>query len=846
MSWPARYPKTAIVIVAALAILSAALALRLRPDVSMQSLFSSDDPAAKALGHVLNEFPAADELLVLTTLPDRSANAAPDIDRLLAFAERLDKGVREDASASSLVASLQYRADRQSFEFFEKIAIPSGLLYLTSAELIEVKHRLTEAEMAKQLQQNEAMLSMPGPAAGALSKVLLQDPLRLREFLEQRLVAARPTKTYQNRDAFLSPDGRSLLIRIAGKKPLNDPAFSREITTVMTRLVDRANVDHLGIDISGGYPIASHSERSIRSDSISGVFSTVLFLGALFLLVYRRGVRLFHLAMAPVVIGTLYGFGILSLFSGKLTPLTGVIGGMLAGIGIDYPIYFLAHYNDRRRDGELPAAAVLNTWRHSGGALLAAWVTSVVGFLAISLSSVRALRDFAVLGSLGLAGTLIVTIILLPALLVLLDRQSVSPEASIGMRFSTEPLLRWIDRWARTLVIVTGGMLVIWLAVTVANGSLLDLEPDLTVMHPRPNPPLDAQSRISRQMSSAPGALIMHLQSDSPQKLLSLAHRVQDRLRMPGASLAGVQTSFGLASLLPDPQQAAKNLTAIASFDVNRVLADFDAAIEKSSFDAKAYEPYKFFLRRLLATEPAPGVRELMPYRQLASAMLPRTRNENDVPTQAIILVFVNRSLDVRSDRDATITQIRAILSDVPGATLTGMPVLGHDTETTIHRDLPRLIGASLLVVGLYLIVHFRSFRDAALAALPTLFSLSCLAFVLTSTGQQLNLVNTVSIPLLIGVDVDYGIFLVTCARRTKSADELLKQYEAGTEANLMCCACTLLGFGSLVFTSVPAVRSLGWAVAIGITSCAAGTLLLLLPLMLWQRRAKERRAAKS
>jgi len=69
--------------------------------------------------------------------------------------------------------------------------------------------------MAQQLQRDEAMHAAPGPALGRWPR-LAQRPLRLHEFIEDRLAAAKPFNTYAGTDALISTDGRSLLIRIAG------------------------------------------------------------------------------------------------------------------------------------------------------------------------------------------------------------------------------------------------------------------------------------------------------------------------------------------------------------------------------------------------------------------------------------------------------------------------------------------------------------------------------------------------------------------------------------------------------------------------------------------------------
>src|SRR5438093_1245295 len=81
----------------------------------------------------------------------------------------------------------------------------------------------------------------PGPAGQALSASIQKDPLRLHEFLIERLLGERPFKTWQNGDAFISEDGRSILIRISGKQPPSDLEFSKRFTADMTKMAERAN-----------------------------------------------------------------------------------------------------------------------------------------------------------------------------------------------------------------------------------------------------------------------------------------------------------------------------------------------------------------------------------------------------------------------------------------------------------------------------------------------------------------------------------------------------------------------------------------------------------------------------
>jgi predicted RND superfamily exporter protein len=821
LSAPARRPVTTILIAALLAVLALIGALRLHPDTSLQSLFSPGQPAVVALDHVLDDFPTSQELLVLATTPGNQ----PQPEKLLAFADRLKSSLWH--SATEFVSSVTYRTDPLSRDFVTKVVVPNAVFYLSDANFKSALERLTRPQMQQQFNQDETMLSAPGPAAGALAKAIMLDPLRLHDFLDNRLMMSRPFKTYQNSDAFLSPDGRSLLIRITGTKPPNDFNFCRQITAAVTDLAQHANTDNLQLEFSGAYPIAAQSEKSIRHDSISSVIGSVISLGLLFALVFRRSLPGFLITFAPVVLGALYGFGVYSLVSSSVTPLTAVIGAMLAGIGIDYSVFFMIHYQQQRVAGCSPIDSVANTISSIGGALIAAWVTSVVGFVAVGFSSVRMLHDFSIVGSMGLAGAMLCAIFVLPAILVLYDRGRKVP-VNIP-RFSMRPLLDWIDRHSWMCICLCGSIVLAGVIGLVIAGPRLEMDSDPTVLHPHPNPPLDAEAHISQRMGLSPDSLIVYLKADSPDKLVSLAYRVQEKLTSPKAQEIGVASVWSVASLLPDPGIVQDRKNQVGPAMADRVLADFDSVVAASPFRADAFHSYREFLRTLLTPQSAPTIEDLKPYTQLAETVLPKRSEQNE----AITMIFPGK----QSNRQEFVAHLRELLHDIPGATLTGMSVLGSDTQTTIRQDLPRLIFAALAVCVVYLLLHFRSLSDTMLALLPTAFSLICLLAIARILGAKMNLANIVAVPLLVGIDVDYGIFLISVARRSKKRSEFFTLASATGLAVVLCAGETVAGFGSLAFTSVPAIRSLGWAVAIGVISCAIGSLFFLLPVIIRTRR---------
>ena len=492
-----------------------------------------------------------------------------------------------------------------------------------------------------------------------------------------------------------------------------------------------------------------------------------------------------------------------------MTPLAAVIGGVLGGVGIDYPVHLMAH----RRENETP----LGTTRRMFAPLLIAWLTSAVGFAAVAWSPLRVLRDFALIGSLGLAGAWLATMTVLPALLTLAG-DSAAGVANTRGEFARKlwPLVNWQPR-----LLARVGLLIVCITVVAAAFASRGIaeDSDLAGLHPRPNPPLDALAEIDRRMGTGSGAFVLHLTAADDDSLLRLAWRVRRAL----ADNREVKGVFGPASLLPDPDSSAKRIATPR--DTAAIVNDFRAAVADSSFDPHAFDAYATFLPKLLKPTAAPSLADLRRYPDLAQTMLPRTAGSIEATAALFPAMEPKRPEEVA----LLVSSIRTALRDVDGVILTGTAVVGHDTRLAVSRDAPRVAITALLAVTLFLLWHLRSLPLALLTILPTLFSFACVLIAMRVFGFGINAVNLVMFPLLLGVTVDYGIF-ATDVLRPSSQDRATERFLAATTALLACVAATLIGFGSLVTVAVPAVRSLGWLINIGLAACVTAAIFILWP----------------
>ncbi|MBL9030696.1 MAG: MMPL family transporter [Phycisphaerae bacterium] len=847
-SVPARRPWTALAVAGVALVLAVVGISRMSPNATLGAVFGKHDKAAAALGRVLDSFSAIDELQLLVS-DEGGGEAEASAERLVGFARRLEAALRGWERSRGLVTHISYAADAGMVDFFAKVVAPAGAYYLP--ELGPLAERLRPEAMREQIARNEGLIAAPGPAAGALARELLKDPLRLRELAPEQMRSslASPMRTFKGRAEFVSEDGRHLLVRIGGTRAVSDLGFSREIVGAVRGAVEgkspagAINVDGLRVAYSGAYAIATTSERAMRADMSANVWGSTLAFQVLFLLAYRN-VLSFVLAFVPVVVGNAVAFGAYSLHSTDITPITAVIGSLLAGLGIEYSIHFLTQYEAERERGASPAEACARVSEELIPPALVGCGTSIVGFLSLAVSSVASVRAFAMLGSLGLAFSVVATLALMPALMVLIERHCPRLVRQKGARFGGEWLVRIAGR-RPGLSLVGMGVLVAAMGGAIAwNPGRLAYETDLSVMHPQPNEALRTQERIAATFGDVAESLIIHVEAGTAEGMVSRAHEVERRLATEAVRRAGGTRALGLGTLLPDPSRRAAREAELSRLDPDRVARDFRAALEESAFAPEAYDGFMGFLRMLLRPARFPDVTALREYPSLSGLVLPRTDPGPGEPWQTVVLLLIDRPIADAGTRDAVLGAVEGALSGLDGVTATGLAVVARNVERTVRHDLPYQIAVAAGVVvccnGLFL----RRFGATVLSCVPVLVATLAIVSWMAAGGERINMANMVAIPLIFGLGIDFGLFTVQAARRSRDDRDLVERLGHSGHAFLINTGTTILGVGTLVTTSTPAIQSLGRVMTVGVLACMVATSFVVVPMLVLGLRTGGRAGA--
>lgn len=156
--------------------------------------------------------------------------------------------------------------------------------------------------------------------------------------------------------------------------------------------------------------------------SILGVIIVALMIWADF-----RSLRWTLYSLIPLVIGLLWMFGAMVLFGIPMNFINIFVTTMIIGIGVDYGVHVLHRY---REAVVLPDAEFETSLMETGKAVVAASLSTIVGFGSLIFSHYPGLQSTGKVAILGALSTCLVSITLLPVALSVMREQSLRRAAA--------------------------------------------------------------------------------------------------------------------------------------------------------------------------------------------------------------------------------------------------------------------------------------------------------------------------------------------------------------------------------------------------------------------------------
>lgn len=717
---------------------------------------------------------------VMALLPqDANDPVLNDVTRRIAdaSAQKIVVLLGADDASGARAAAEAYRGtleslDRQTPLPFAESEAMAGWFDAARAFFLPWRDRLLTPVQRERLQQEspgalaqEALAALYGPIGAPRLAQWQADPLNLwTQWWQSRAVAAG---LRFDADGLLHAQDRVWTVL---QFEMRGSAFRLDGEPVIGQALDSAAAAARTLrpdlsELRAGVPLHAEAAavRASREMNLIGWGS----LAAVLLLAWLAfgSLRPIALVALSLLVGLATALSVTVLVFGKVHLLTLVFGASLVGVAEDYGIHWFA---SRQRHPQLERARLL---RLLFPGMLMAWLTSALAYLALGLASIPGLQQMAVFSVVGLAAAFATVVCWFPWI----DRQPPATRLSRAMG-------DWTARWPR-MAPTAGWALLGCLALgwTIFGLSRLEANDDLRNLQSSPPALMAQQIEISRLLSMPSPAQFYLVQAPDVETLLEHERSLTARLASEAAQ-GRINGYRAISDWLPSREQQAHD--AALTRRVETAVLDEVAEVTGEPLERTDFATAPLTLQDWLASPAS------LPLRQL-------WLGASGTGVASVVLVDAMGG-------DVMLAALRAQADGLEGVRWVNRTAELSALLAHYRQGMSWLLLAGAILVALVLLARYR--REAWRAGLPTLIASLLTVATLGWLGQPLQLFNVLALLLLVGMGIDYGIFLL--------------EHRGDGSAWLAVCvgaASTWLSFGLLALSGTPALHAFGLTLLLGI-----------------------------
>ncbi len=678
------------------------------------------------------------------------------------------------------VAWVRAGTDPDSFEHFYRIYFPHRHDLLSPDPEREIPALTTDAALRARAREVRRGLALPmGSLTGPVARA---DPLGGFERVLRRLAAQRPALALRD-GRFLTEDGRwAVLFLATHASPFASGPQARLLADLEAAFAEIAGRRGGGLvlESSGANRFAVAAETGIRQDVILIAATTFLGVAALFLILLRS-LHFLLLALLPPVAGMLTAATVTRAVLGSLDGLTLAFGATLIGVAIDYSIHVIDHH---RLEPGSAARAVVARLRPS---LVLGATTTMASFAGLGLTSFPGFREIGFFTIVGVAASLGVTLVVLPGFLAGATEEVASLPRRVARGLGDG--VRALGARRSLLLVIPAGCV----AVALAGLPGLRFDDDLSHLMAMDAALRAEEARVRTRVEREESGRVVFALGRDAEAALVRNERVAARLTR--AREAGDVDDFrSVHALLWSRDLQERNRRALAA--VPDLAGRAEAAFVAEGFRPGTLDPFG----EALAAAPGPPLdAATLRASPLAGLLAPLLLDLGDRVAAVTYLQGV-RSMDALSGALADLEQVHVFDQR------TFVNEIYQEFRATTLRQ--TAVGSVLVV--LVLALRYRRWRPTLAAFLPSVLVAGSLLGLFALLDVGVNLLHVTSLILVMGMGVDYGVFMVD------SADDP-RHLEATLLSLLLSCLTTVFVFGTLALSQHAALRAMGTTMGVGV-----------------------------
>lgn len=621
-----------------------------------------------------------------------------------------------------------------------------------------------------------------------------------------------------------SPDG-TMRVFLAETNQQSLSAFEcqrlmREVNKFRSIATEGWNGGPLQVLVTGRSAFASEISLSMRHDVVATLLGSVLLVGTIFFVGFRRWLPLLGMAIC-LLLSCLVALTLGQLLFGRLSMISVGFCAILVGLGVDFAILTIGRYHQARSDGEAHRQAIATSIAKLGRAVFFGALTTAVGFLALVLSGSMAFSELGVLIAIGIfvAGLFMCSILFL----FVRERQAAVPHDWLFE--SVRKYVHWTVRKPMPMLIFSSVVLLVLTAIGFSPIPPLHFEASARSLQPKNISASRALEKIMHTMPVRWEPVLAIVRAANPQELHDDWQKLVAHWRKLQAAgkIKGFSTPAALC-LSPDWMETNRRQLSTINFQAAR--ETLEQTLDAEGFSRDSFAPAFTLLDDLQhLTDPnlaLPNWRDQLPKSSSWWFLVDRYFGHD--PTLTTGFVTTNQPLLAHAqskdlERDLSVAGVPMILSGWSYALADLLPWSRH--QLLIISALMAIFDISLLAL------LYRNFRLWMIQVVTLVFGIGAMIASMKLFHINLNLLNVLSFRLVLAIGVDYGIYVVLVWQKTREIEHDV----AGVVKPVLLAGLTAVsGFGSLALARNPALTSLGITCAIGIFWSLIATIFFALP----------------
>jgi uncharacterized protein len=738
-----------------------------------------------------------------------------DVDKLEEFAPEFAEQLRQQPWATRVLAGSPLETP-EGIRDLQTIAVPL-LLNLEPAAFAETLAVLQPDRIRERLRRLREEIEAGSPRP---QMELTLDPLGV---VAPALKPFAGNAAVEEGQPLTSPDRTMRVFLVVTNQPTTGAFDAQRLMEEVNAFRARAHQSWEGgpleVLVTGRSAYVAEISLSMRHDIVVTVLGSVLLVGAVFYIGFRRWLPLLGMGIS-LLLCCVVALAVGLLIFGELNMVTVGFCAILIGLGVDFAILVFGRYQQARDDGLDHMHAVADAIRSLGRAVFFGALTTAVGFLALLLANSPGFTQLGVLIAIGifLAGLFMLSVFFL------FIGEMHRPLHGDWMFTGVKNYVRWAVRNPGRMLAVSLPLLLVLALIAVLPKPALIFDASTQSMEPKSSDAGYALHTIMAKMPTRWEPAIGIVRAADEQQLHDYWQRVAahwEELQQSGK----IKSFSTPAALAMSPARAQANRQSLGAIDLAASRRALEEAVAAEGFTPDTFASGFALLdelgRAAQREVQLPDWRTVLPKSSSWWFLVDRYFAHDPLLTTG----FVTTNAPIDQAQKAMLTREMPV-EGVP-MTLSGWSFTLADLIPWSHRQLV-VISAFMAVfeIGL-LALLYRDWRLWIIHIVTLAFGVTAMIASMKLMQIPLNLLNVLAFRLVLAVGVDYGIYVMLMWQKARE----LEHDVAGVIKPVILAGLTAVaGFGALGLANNPTLGGLGIACALGIFWSLAATVFFALP----------------